>query len=70
MKAPKQIILREDIVEDILHLQKPGMTLSGVIEEMIVEEMIVEEMIEHEKKRRLLDDIRRIQEREELVELF
>ncbi len=65
MKAPKQIILREDIVEDLLHLRKPGMTLSGVIEEMIVEEMI-----EHEKKRRLLDDIRRIQEREELVELL
>ena len=60
MKAPKQIILREDIVEDLLHLRKPGMTLSGVIEEMI----------EHEKKRRLLDDIRRIQEREELVELL
>lgn len=60
MKAPKQIILREDIVEDLLHLRKPGMTLSGVIEEMI----------EHEKKRRLLDDIRCIQEREELVELL
>ncbi len=60
MKAPKKIILREDIVEELLHMRKPGMTLSGVIEEMF----------EHEKKRRLLDDIRRIQEREELVELF
>jgi hypothetical protein len=36
------------------------MTLSGVIEELI----------EHEKKSRLVDDIRRIQEREELLELF
>lgn len=60
MKAPKQIILREDIVEDLLRLRKPGMTLSGVIEELI----------EHEKKSRLVDDIRRIQEREELLELF
>ncbi|MDG6250577.1 hypothetical protein [Methanocalculus sp.] len=60
MKAPKKIILREDIVEELLHLRKPGMALSGDIKEMI----------EHEKKRRLLDDIRRIQEREELVELF
>lgn len=60
MKAPKQIILRQDIVEDLLQMRKPGMTLSGVIEEMI----------EHEKKQRLLDDIRWIQEREELVELL
>ncbi|MCQ1538703.1 hypothetical protein FTO68_06860 [Methanocalculus taiwanensis] len=60
MKAPRQVFLREDIVKDLLHLRKPGMTLSGAIEELI----------EHEKKRRLLDDIRRIQEREERVELL
>lgn len=60
MKAPRQVFLREDIVEDLFHMQKPGMTLSGVIEELI----------EHEKKRRLLNDIRRIQEREERVELL
>jgi len=60
MKAPKQIILREDVIDDLLHLRKPGMTLSWVIEELI----------EHEKKRRLVDDIRRIQEREALLELL
>ena len=30
---------------------------------------LIEEMIEHEKKRRLLEDIRRIQETEGLVEI-
>ena len=60
MKASKQITLREDVLEDLLRLRKSGMTVSGVIEELI----------EHEKKRRLVDDIRRIQEREELLELL
>lgn len=38
---------------------EPGLTFSDLLEEMI----------EHEKKRRLVEDIKRIQESEELMEI-
>jgi len=40
-------------------MREPGMTFSELIEEMI----------EHEKKRRLIADIKRIQETEKLVKI-
>ncbi len=57
MKAKKRIIVREEVLAALSGMREPGMTFSELLEEMI----------EHEKKRRLVEDIRRIQETEELV---
>jgi len=59
MNATKRIIVREEVWAALSGMREPGMTFSELIEEMI----------EHEKKRRLLEDIRRIQETEGLVEI-
>jgi len=55
MNATKRIIVREEVWAALSGMREPGMTFSELIEEMI----------EHEKKRRLLEDIRRIQETED-----
>ncbi|MCK9306905.1 MAG: hypothetical protein M0P17_05200 [Methanoculleus sp.] len=57
MNATKRIIVREEVRAALSGMREPGMTFSELLEEMI----------EHEKKRRLVEDIRRIQETEELV---
>lgn len=59
MNATKRIIVREEVWAALSSMREPGMTFSELIEDMI----------EHEKKRRLVEDIRRIQETEELVEI-
>lgn len=59
MNAIKRIVVREEVWAALSSMRKPGMTFSELIEEMI----------EHEKKRRLIEDIKRIQETEELVEI-
>ncbi len=59
MNATKRIVVREDVWADLSLMRSPGMTFSELIEEMI----------ENEKKRRLVEDIRRIQDTEDLVEL-
>ena len=59
MNATKRIIVREEVWAALSGMREPGMTYSELIEEMI----------EHEKKRRLVEDIKRIQETEELVEI-
>jgi len=59
MNATKRIIVREEVWADLSSMREPGMTLSELIEGML----------EHEKKRRLVEDIKRIQETEELVEI-
>lgn len=59
MNATKRIVVREDVWAELSMMRSPGMTFSELIEEMI----------EKEKKRRLVEDIKRIQETEELVEL-
>jgi len=59
MNATKRIIVREEVWVALSHMREPGMTFSELLEDMI----------EHEKKRRLIEDIKRIQETEELVEL-
>jgi predicted CopG family antitoxin len=53
----KRITVREDVWTTLSSMREPGMTFSELLEEMI----------EHEKKRRLVEDIKRIQETEELV---
>ena len=59
MNATKRIVVKEEVWAALSSMREPGMTYSELIEEMI----------EHEKKRRLVEDIKRIQEREELVEI-
>ena len=59
MNATKRIIVREEVWADLSSMREPGMTFSELIEGML----------EHEKKRRLVEDIKRIQETEELVEI-
>jgi predicted CopG family antitoxin len=59
MNATKRIIVREEVWAALSNMREPGMTFSELIEEMV----------EHEKKRRLVVDIKRIQETEELVEI-
>ena len=59
MTATKRIIVKDAVWADLSQMRDPGMTFSELIEQMI----------EHEKKRRLVEDIRRIQEEEELSEL-
>jgi predicted CopG family antitoxin len=59
MNATKRIIVKEEVWAALSSMREPGMTFSELIEEMI----------EHEKKRRLVEDIKRIQETEELVEI-
>jgi predicted CopG family antitoxin len=59
MNATKRIVVKEEVWAALSSMREPGMTFSELIEEMI----------EHEKKRRLVEDIKRIQEREELVEI-
>ncbi len=59
MNATKRIIVREDVWANLSGMREPGMTFSELIEEMI----------EHEKKWRLVEDIKRIQENEDLVEI-
>ncbi|WP_281767168.1 antitoxin VapB family protein [Methanoculleus bourgensis] len=59
MNATKRIVVKEEVWAALSSTREPGMTYSELIEEMI----------EHEKKRRLVEDIKRIQEREELVEI-
>ena len=53
----KRITVREDVWTALSSMREPGMTFSELLEEMI----------EHEKKRRLVVDIKRIQETEGLV---
>jgi len=60
MNATKRIIVREDVWANLSGMREPGMTFSELIEEMI----------EHEKKWRLVEDIKRIQENEDLVEIL
>jgi len=59
MNATKRIVVREEVWAALSSMREPGMTFSELLEEMI----------EHEKKRRLVADIKRIQETEELVEI-
>ena len=59
MNATKRIVVKEEVWAALSSMREPGMTFSELIEEMI----------EHEKKRRLVEDIRRIQETEGLVEI-
>ena len=59
MNATKRIVVKEEVWAALSSMREPGMTFSELIEEMI----------EHEKKRRLIEDIKRIQETEELVEI-
>jgi predicted CopG family antitoxin len=59
MNATKRIIVKEEVWAALSSMREPGMTFSELIEEMI----------EYEKKRRLVADIKRIQETEELVEI-
>lgn len=59
MTATKRITVREEVWAALSNMREPGMTFSELLEEMI----------EHEKKRRLVEDIKRIQETEELVEI-
>ncbi|HQD25845.1 antitoxin VapB family protein [Methanoculleus sp. DTU007] len=59
MNATKRIVVKEEIWAALSSMRRPGMTFSELIEEMI----------EHEKKRRLVEDIKRIQESEELMEI-
>lgn len=56
MNATKRIIVREEVWADLSSMRGPGMTFSELIEGML----------EHEKKRRLVEDI---QETDELVEV-
>jgi len=53
----KRITVREDVWTALSSMREPGMTFSELLEGMI----------EHEKKRRLVVDIKRIQETEGLV---
>ena len=57
MTATKRIAVREMVRAPLSSMREPGMTFSELLEEMI----------EHEKKRRLIGDVRRIQETEKLV---
>lgn len=59
MNATKRIVVKEEVWAALSSMREPGMTFSELIEEMI----------EHEKKRRLVEDIKRVQETEELVEI-
>ena len=59
MNATKRIIVREAVWADLSRMREPGMTFSELIENMI----------EREKKGRLIEDIKRIQEEEDLVEI-
>lgn len=59
MSSTKRITVTEAAWADLSGMQKPGMTFSELIEMMI----------EREKKRRLVGDVRRIREGEELVEI-
>lgn len=59
MNATKRIIVKETVWAELSLMREPGMTFSELIETMI----------EREKKRRLVEDIRRIQEEEDLVEI-
>jgi predicted CopG family antitoxin len=53
----KRITVREDVWTALSSMREPGMTFSELLEGMI----------EHKKKRRLVVDIKRIQETEGLV---
>ena len=57
MNATKRIIVREEVWAALSGMREPGMTFSELLEGMI----------EHKKKRRLVVDIKRIQETEGLV---
>jgi predicted CopG family antitoxin len=59
MNATKRIIVKEAVWVELSLMREPGMTFSELIETMI----------EREKKRRLVEDIKRIQEEEDLVEI-
>ncbi len=59
MSPTKRITVTEAVWADLLGMREPDMTFSELIETMI----------EREKKRRLVEDIRQIQEAEELVEI-
>ncbi|MDK2974177.1 MAG: hypothetical protein PWP08_548 [Methanofollis sp.] len=59
MNATKRIIVKEAVWADLSQMREPGMTFSELIETMI----------EREKKRRLVEDLKRIQEEEDLVEI-
>jgi len=59
MSSTKRITVTEAVWADLSGMKEPGMTFSELIETMI----------EREKKRRLVGDIRRIREGEELVEI-
>ncbi|NVO66021.1 hypothetical protein [Methanofollis tationis] len=59
MNATKRIIVKEAVWAELSLMREPGMTFSELIETMI----------ERDKKRRLVEDIKRIQEEEDLVEI-
>jgi len=59
MNAVKRIVVGEEVWADLSQMREPGMTFSRLIENMI----------EHEKKRRLVEDIMRLQGEEDLVEI-
>lgn len=81
MKAAKCIVVRKEVWADLSSMREPGMTLSELIEGLIEREKLHEthgatgipdekgEGYFHTKKRRPVEDIRRIQETEELVEI-
>jgi predicted CopG family antitoxin len=59
MNAIKRVVVEEGVWADLSRMREPGMTFSRLIANMI----------EHEKKRRLVQDILRVQEEEDLVEI-
>lgn len=59
MTATKRIVVTETVWADLSQMREFGMMFSELIEHMI----------EHEKKRRLVEDIQTIQEEEDLLEI-
>ena len=59
MTGIKTISISDTIWSDLSHLQQPGMSMSDLLEIMV----------EHEKKWRLIEDIKKIQTEEDLVDI-
>jgi predicted CopG family antitoxin len=59
MTSIKTIDISAAVWSDLSHLQKPGMSMSDLLEIMV----------EHEKKWRLVEDIKKIQNEEDLVDI-
>jgi len=59
MTGSKNISIPETIWSDLSHLRQPDMSMSDLLEIMV----------EHEKKWRLVEDIKKIQTEEDLVDI-